>query len=85
MVCLLSIIIYIFKFILFVGLICVFDVKVVCCVVLVLSCVVEGCIRFVGLNVVEDIIGWCCDDGWIVIVVVVVWVVVSGSVVIVVF
>lgn len=50
---------------------------------LVLSCVVEGCIRFVGLNVVEDIIGWCCDDGWIVIVVVVVWVVVSGSVVIV--
>lgn len=76
-----SIIIYTFKFALFVGLICVLDAKVVCRVVLVSSCAAEGCTRFVGSNVVEDTTGWCCDDGWTVIVVVVVWVVVSGSVV----
>lgn len=75
-----SIIVYTFKFTLFVGLICVLDAKVVCRVVLVSSCAAEGCTRFVGSNV-EDTTGWCCDDGWTVIVVVVVWVVVSGSVV----
>lgn len=81
-----SIIIYTFKFTLFVGLICVLDAKVVCRVVLVSRCAAEGCTRFVGSNVdgksvVEDTTGWCCDDGWTVIVVVVVWVVVSSSVV----
>lgn len=81
-----SIIIYTFKFTLFVRIICVLDANVVCRVVLVSSCAAEDCTRFVGSNVdgrsvVEDAIGWCFDDGWTVIVVVVVWVVVSDSVV----
>lgn len=81
-----SSIIYTFKFTLFVGLICVLDAKVVCRVVLVSSCAAKDCTRLVGSNVdgksvVEDTIGWCCEDGWTVIVVVVVWVVVSGCVV----